>query len=148
METTRLSDTDGYVKPKYTETDLLTKQEIRNLLEDYVKENINDIPNGSHIRYFIKKAKDKYMFRQGGFLYSKKGLPKYIVLVNNTKKTWSVQVKNAVFYRRKTYDEIKDEYEDEIDELEKENNKLKKTIKELKHNNNLLIRELKKYKKM
>jgi hypothetical protein len=89
---------DNYNKPPITYTESLSKDEIKELLKDYKKvENINDIKKGEHLRYFNKSVDEMYKFRLGGKLIINETLPKYIVL-SNKKKTWSVQVKDTIFY--------------------------------------------------
>ena len=117
FQTSKLG-TDNYKRPTKTFTDKLTKNDIENKLEDYKKvEDIYRVPLGTHMRYFlIEKGSKK--FRTGGILHRNDGLPKYVIL-SNGKFTWSVQIKNTIFYRKMTLKEIKEEYEDYIDELEK-----------------------------
>ena len=47
-------------------------------------------------------------------------------------KTWSVQVKNTIFYQKMSQREINDTYEDKLEELENKNKALVSMIKELK----------------
>lgn len=118
-------------KKKLSSNDKYTPEDIYNLLEDYVEQDIHQIPLGSHIRYF-QNINGQKKFRTGGKLKFNSGLPKFIIL-DNGKTSWSVQIKSdTVFFRKKTLKEIKDTYENEIDELEKKNDKLKNLIIELK----------------
>jgi hypothetical protein len=130
LKTTKLS-TDNYKRPKLTFTDKLTKEDIEDKLEDYKQvDDIYRVPLGTHVRYFlIDKGKKK--FRTGGLLHRNDGLPVYVIL-SNGRNTWSVQVKNTIFYRKMTLKEIKNEYDEYIDELEKKNKSLKQMIGELK----------------
>jgi hypothetical protein len=128
-KTQKLS-TDDYIRPQNTFTDKLTEKDIENKLEDYKEEDIYKIPLSTHVRYF-KVEKDHKKFRTGGLLYKNDGLPDYVVL-SNGRKTWSVQVKDAIFFRRMTSREIKKEYEEYIVELEKKNKQLKELVKHLK----------------
>jgi len=122
---------DNYVRPKKTFTDKLTKEEIEEKLEDYKKvDDIYKVPLGTHIRYFtVSKGVKK--FRTGGLLHRNDGLPDYVIC-NNGRNTWSVQVKNTIFFRKMTIKEIKKEYKDHIKSLEKKNRNLKLLIKDLK----------------
>jgi hypothetical protein len=86
---------------------------------------------GAHIRY-VTKVNGHNKFRLGGALINKTGLPKYVVLINSDAKTWSVQIKNTIFYREMSRDEIKEEYEEVIDELEDQIEKHITTIDNLK----------------
>ena len=65
----------------------------------------------------------KRLFRMGGFLSKKDENNQYVVL-SNGKKTWTAQVATSVFYRKLTIDEIKEEYEKEIEKLQLINKKL------------------------
>jgi len=147
----RLGD-DSYKRPKKTLTDKLTSEDIKSKLEDYIEvEDISKVPLNTHIRYFtekedkIKKKKIK-VFRLGGFLVNKNNYDKYIILsntpetgvINNNKKTWSVNTQTSIFYRKQNFDEIKEQYKDEIDELYDEIDNLKKQIKKLKAENTKL----------
>ena len=147
----RLGD-DSYKRPKKTLTDKLTSEDIKSKLEDYIEvEDISKVHLNTHIRYFtekedkIKKKKIK-VFRLGGFLVNKNNYDKYIILsntpetgvINNNKKTWSVNTQTSIFYRKQNFDEIKEQYKDEIDELYDEIDNLKKQIKKLKAENTKL----------
>ena len=127
----RLKDTE-YSKPKKTFTEKLNSDEnsIKDKLDDYVQvEDIFKVPLGTHIRYY-KNENGKKKFVLGGKLINNNGLPKYIVLTNG-KYTWSVQLDTVVtFFRKMSIAEIKKDYEDMIDELDKKNENLKKIIKE------------------
>ncbi len=136
---------DNYKRPKKTYTDKLTDDDIKAKLEDYVEvDDISMVPLNSHVRYFTerineKKKKEK-VFRLGGFLVNKSNYEKYIILsnvpetgfINPIKKTWSVNTKTSIFYKKQTLDEIKEEYELEIEDLKDQIKFLKKEIKKLK----------------
>ena len=136
---------DNYKRPKKTYTDKLTDDDIKAKLEDYVEVNdISMVPLNSHVRYFTerineKKKKEK-VFRLGGFLVNKSNYEKYVILsnvpetgfINPIKKTWSVNTKTSIFYKKQTLDEIKEEYELEIEDLKDQIKFLKKEIKKLK----------------
>ena len=134
--TTRKLSTDNYKRPENTFTDMLSEKDIENKLEDYKECDIYKIPLSTHVRYFKIEKNKKKKFRTGGILYKNEGLPDYVVL-SNGRKTWSVQVADAIFFRRMTAREIKKEYEDYILELEKKNKQLKKLVKILKKKLNL-----------
>jgi hypothetical protein len=130
LKTTKLS-TGDYNRPKKTFTDKLSKAEIEEKLEDYKRVNdIYKIPLNTHIRYFIISKGEK-KFRTGGLIVRNDGLPKYIICSNGV-KSWSVQVKNTIFYRKMSLKEIKNEYQNYINELEKKNKNLKLMVRELK----------------
>ena len=143
---------DGYKRPKKTLTDKLSAEEIKNKLEDYIEvEKISDVQLNSHLRYFTEKYDEKKkkitkVFRLGGFLINKNNYEKYVILsnvpdtgvINNNKKTWSVNTQKSIFYRKQTIDEIKEDYKDELEELYDEIDNLKKQIKKLTLENNKL----------
>jgi len=127
--TKRLSRDTSYQRPKKTYQDKLTPDEIEEKLEEYVKvEDINKVPLNSHIRYFTLNDKTgKKEFRLGGFLTNRDQSDKYVILSNGT-ISWSVQTLNSIFFKKMTIKELKQEYEDKIEQLETENNKLKKAL--------------------
>ena len=143
---------DNYKRPKKTLTDKLSAEEIKNKLEDYIEvEDISKVPLNSHLRYFTekydeKKKKSSKVFRLGGFLVNKNNYDKYVVLsnvpdtgvINNNRKTWSVNTQKSIFYRKQTIDEIKEDYKDELEELYDEIDKLKKQVKKLTTENKKL----------
>ena len=124
---------NGYTRPELTFTDQLSKEQIEERLEDYIKiDDIAKIPIGTHLRYFTKKD-DKLIFRMGGQLFRNNGIPEYIILKNGINAQWSVQIKDTIFYRKMTVPEIKDEYEKIIKNLIEKNKKLKNKIRELEN---------------
>lgn len=140
--TTNIKD-DDYIRPKQTYTDRLDEDDIASKLVDYVKvDNIATVKLNTHLRYFVlepdkKKGTVERRFCMGGFLSNKNFPDKYVIL-SNGKKTWSVQSATAVFYRKLTFEEIKEEYETELEEshtinkkLLNQNNKLKAFIAKL-----------------
>jgi len=145
---------DDYDRPKKTKQDKLSATEIKEMLESYVEvEDISKVPLNTHLRYFTEKKNDKTgkkekVFRMGGFLVNKNNYDKYVILstapntgvINNMAKTWTVQVKGAKFYRKLSYDEMKEQFLEEIDDLYEQIDLLKKENKKLKG-------EVKKYKK-
>ncbi len=143
---------DNYQRPKKTLQDKLTAEEIKEKLEDYLEvEDVSTIPLNAHVRYFTekydeKKKKATKVFRLGGFLVNKNKYEEYVVLssvpdtgvINAQKKTWSVNTKTSIFYRKLTFEEIKEQYKDEIEELKEEVTTLKKQVKKLKTENTKL----------
>ena len=120
---------NGFERPEITYTDQLSKEEIQDKLADYSKvEDIYKVPLGVHLRYFVKKD-GQMLFRMGGQLFKNNGLPEYVILKSGTNAQWSVQVKDTVFYRKMTLDEIKQEYEDII---KKKNEKIQALKEKLK----------------
>lgn len=126
---------DGYSRPKHTIQDKMTEEEIDEKLTDYLEvEDIKKVPIGTHIRYFTlvpdEKGEIQKAFRLGGQLHNKDNADKYIIL-SNGKLTWTVQIETSVLYRKMTIEEIKDDYENVINELEAEVVQLKKANKKL-----------------
>jgi hypothetical protein len=125
---------NGYVRPAVTLTDQLSTEQIAELLEDYIQvKDIYQVPLGVHLRYFVN-IDGKMVFRRGGLLHNNKGLPDFVILAQNPtgKPGWSVQVKDTLFYRKMTLNEIKTAYQNIIDELFEKNKKLKEENKKLK----------------
>jgi len=120
---------NGFERPEITYTDQLSKEEIQEKLADYSKvEDIYKVPLGVHLRYFVKKD-GQMLFRMGGQLFKNNGLPEYVILKSGTNAQWSVQVKDTVFYRKMTLDEIKKEYEDIIKKKNEKIHALKEKLK-------------------
>jgi hypothetical protein len=116
---------------KKTYTEKLTRDEINEKLEDYkLVDDISTVPLGTHLRYFIKKGDDT-LFRMGGNLKRNLDLPKFLVLKNALGAEWTVQIKDTTFYKKMTLKEIKEEYDNIINDLHTKIKKLKSKIKEL-----------------
>ena len=140
--TKRLSRDTAYKKKKggsYQEN--LSPEEIKKKLEEYSQvDNIAEVPLQTHIRYFtITPKTGEKLFRLGGFLAKIDPGMKFIICQNGT-FSWSVQIKNSVFFRKMSFSELKEEliekisknFKNEIKSLKKENKKLKETLKEIK----------------
>ena len=109
---------DGYIKPKITISDSLSKDDIQQKLLDYEKIDISKVGNiekGTHIRYF-KIIDGEYKYCPGGILIINKS-PEYIVLGNGNKK-WSVQLNSSIIFQQLTIKRIKEEYEEIIKDKE------------------------------
>ena len=118
----------------------LSIEEIKEKLKEYTRiDDISKVNIGTHLRYFTIESNGNKLFRLGGFLNKVNLKDGYVVLGNN-KITWSVQIKTSIFYKKMNYRElkkkiekkIKSKYLKKIQELEKENDNLKKSIKEIK----------------
>lgn len=122
---------DDYNRPEVTLTEKLTEEDIKAKLKDYKRlntiEELNAVALGTHLRYF-DYIDDEYKYRPGGSLINKNGIPDYIVLTNGG-KTWCPQVKRCVFFKKMNNEEIKDEYDQVIEQQTKEISKLKDKIK-------------------
>ena len=128
-------------KTKNSYQDKLSPDEIKEKLEEYKRvDDISTVSLNAHLRYFIinEKTGDK-QFRLGGFL-NKIDKEKGYVVLSNGQFSWSVQIKNSIFFKKMTFQELKKEliedvgqiYNDEIKKLKDENKKLKDTLKEIK----------------
>ena len=131
-KTTRITK-DGYKRPKRTQQDKMSPDDIKKALENYIQvDEISQVPLKSHLRYFtVNLTTGKKLFRLGGFLSNKDNSDKYVVL-SNGKITWSVDTTKSVFFKKMSLDEVREEYEDEIKKLRKDNKALKKALKQIK----------------
>lgn len=137
--TKRLTRDTTYNKTKKSYQENLSPDEIKQKLEEYSQvDDIDEVPLNSHLRYFTINVKTgKKQFRLGGFLTK---IDKEYVVLSNGNLSWSVQKKNNIFFRKMTFQELKDElikkikkgYENEIKKIKDENKKLKETIKKVK----------------
>jgi len=129
-----LTSYDKYERPDETLQDKLTEREIEIMLEDYIEvTDMKKVDRDTHIRYYtvvISNNVARKVFRIGGELKYASDDGVYVVLSNGQMK-WSVQTKNSIFYRQISINEIKKEYEDVIDEYEQEILDLKKILKKL-----------------
>jgi hypothetical protein len=79
--------------------DLLTEDEIKSKLKDYKRirniPELKDVKASTWVKYFNT---DKKLFRVGGVL-TNNGYPDFFILKNPySKKSWSVQLKDNVFF--------------------------------------------------
>ena len=140
---------DQYNKPPLTFTESLSKEEIKNLLEDYDQiTSINELEKGTHVRYFSKLEDDKYKFRMGGIIIIIKD--KYVI-ISNGKLKWSVQIKDTIFFKKKSLSKIKDDHKNEkmkyekiIDNQNKKIEELEKKLQQQKLEYLLLKKQMKK----
>lgn len=143
MDQEVLKKDDGYVRPKKTFQDKLTQDDIGKKLEGYVQVNdITKVPLNTHIRYYsliYKNGQQSKVFRLGGFLKNKSKANIFIILTNG-KRSWSVQTKSSIFYRKINLDEIKQLHDEEVTELEDEIDDLYKIVKKLKKENKKLLK--------
>lgn len=143
----RISE-DGYKKDGNTIQENLTKEDIESLLEDYNEViDITELKPTLEVRYFIT-VKNKKLFRMGGTIIKVDFDKKYIVLTNG-KITWSVQLNDkTIIYRKMTINEVKEFYENELNNIETNLTKYKQVIEKLKNENNNLNIQLDKMKKI
>jgi len=155
---TRISE-DNYDKGLNTVQENLTVDDINILLEEYNEVNeITELKPGIHIRYFTiikNKKSEQKLFRMGGTIIKVDYDKKYIVLTNGT-ISWSVQINaNNILYRKMTSQEIKDFYENMLNDADLELNKyklmvdkLKDKLKELTQDNEKLTNEVRSLKRI
>jgi chaperonin cofactor prefoldin len=139
IATKRLASDTNYKKEGKSLQQTLSPNEIKEKLEEYVQtDNIDEVALNSHIRYFsIDKKTGKKQFRLGGFLTK---IDKDYVVLSNGRLSWSVQKNNTVFFKKMSYNDLKEEliekisnkFEKKINTLEKENQALKTTLKDIK----------------
>jgi hypothetical protein len=139
IATKRLTSDTEYKKEGKSLQQTLSPDEIKEKLQEYVQlDTIDETPLNSHIRYFtIDKKTGKKQFRLGGFLTK---CDKDYVVLSNGRLSWSVQKNNSIFFKKMSYTELKEEliekigskYEKKLITLEKENNALKNTLKDIK----------------
>lgn len=115
-----LGSDKSYKRPEITYQEQLSKEEIKEKLQGYVKVNdISEVPTNTHMRYFIMGKDGKMAYRNGGFLVNKNNADIYIMM-SNGKDTWSVQTQGAVFYRKMSHKEeidgLRHQYEKKIRE--------------------------------
>ncbi len=136
--TKRLSSDTEYKRTGKSMQQSLSPDEIKEKLKEYTPiDTIDEAPINSHIRYFTIDSKGKKQFRLGGFLTK---IDTDYVVLSNGKLSWSVQKKNSIFFKKMSYDELKEElidkisnkFEKKIISLEKENETLKTTLKDIK----------------
>ena len=137
--TARLSRDSQYNKSKKSYQQSLSPDEIMKKLDEYRQiEDINKVSLNTHIRYFtINPKNDTKEFRLGGFLTK---IDKEYVILSNGKLSWSVQMKNSIFFEKMTFADLKEElekkiyknFEKDMNELIDENRKLKDTLKQVK----------------
>lgn len=120
----------NYKRPEKTFQDIVSKDEIKKLLKNYIPVgNIFNTPIDTHIRYFsIIDGKKK--FRMGGTLAKVNENKGYIVL-RNGKITWSVQVKDSEFFKKVDVDDVHKAYEKKIRKYKNKIKELEKTLEEI-----------------
>jgi hypothetical protein len=143
MSLEALKKKDTYIRPKKTFQDQLTQEEIDKKLEGYAEvKDITSVPLNAHIRYYSlinKNGKESKIFRLGGFLKNKSKGDTFVILTNG-KRSWSVQTKSSIFFRKINLDEIKILHNEEIEDLEYEIDNLHRVVKKLKKDNKKLLK--------
>tara|TARA_Y100000813_G_C23942520_1_gene248736 strand:- start:41 stop:490 length:450 start_codon:yes stop_codon:yes gene_type:complete len=138
-KTKRLTKDDEKTKNSIQKN--LSPDEIKEKLEEYKRvENIDTVALNAHLRYFSTDKSGNKNFRLGGFL-TKIDKDKGYMILSNGNVSWSVQLKDSIFFQKMTFKDLKDElsknieegFKKEIKDLKKENKKLKDTILEIKN---------------
>ena len=125
---------DGYIRPLISATERLSEDEIKAKLINYKRinsvEELKNIPNGTHIRYFKKTEDGKYKFLPGGLLINKTKIDSdgYVVFMSNG-KTWCATIDLCVFFSKITNEEIEKKYTDVIKEQAEKITELKESSK-------------------
>ena len=136
--TKRLTSDTDYKKEGKSLQQMLSPNEIKEKLQEYTQlDDISNVQLNSHIRYFTIDKNGKKQFRLGGFITK---IDKDYVVLSNGKLSWSVQKHNSIFFKKMSYDELKEEliekisnkFEKKLISLEKENEALKNTLKDIK----------------
>lgn len=129
-----LKDDKEYQRPDKTFTEQLTREQIAERLQDYIQvDDMKFVRKGTHLRYYIpdKQHPGEMKFCVGGFL--KFTHDEYLILSQSPygkdAKSWSVQRKDAIFYRKLAPQETIDK---KIHYLETENARLLKENEELR----------------
>lgn len=152
FKTKRFSKKENTTETSYQNN--LSPKEIKEKLEEYKKiDDISLISLNTHIRYFnINQKTGEKQFRLGGFL-TKMDIAKGYIILSNGQLSWSVQIANTIFFKKMSFQELKEElvediskkYIDEISKLKEENKKLKDAIKSIKKefekNNNKIYKK-------
>jgi hypothetical protein len=138
--TKRLSRDATYSKTKKSYQESLSPDEIKQKLDEYkIVEDIRTVALNSHVRYFtVNNKTGEKQFRLGGFVT--KIADEYVILANNN-LSWSVQIKNTIFFVKMSFSDLKEDivkkitkkYDKELIELTEENKKLKDTLKQVKN---------------
>ena len=105
----------------------LSPDEIREKLEEYKRvENIETVALNAHLRYFTTDKDGNNNFRLGGFL-TKMDKEKGYLILSNGNVSWSVQMKDSIFFQKMNFKDLKEELIKSIhEEYEKEIKNLKK----------------------
>lgn len=158
-KTKRLTKDTGYIRPKKTLQDTMSKEEIKEKLQGYKK--VTDITNiviGTHLRYFTRGKDKKEVFRLGGFLTKFGEDYKYVVL-SNGQLSWSVQLNGTnEFWAKMNPKEFKEKIETEAEERAEEKykeviektedaEKYKDKYKQLKNQTDYVLNMLKEQQK-
>lgn len=129
--TKRLARTN-YNRPQQTYQETLNQQDIKDKLKDYKRvTDISKLTISTHLRYFTKdKNTGNLLFRLGGNLNKIDQQLRYVIL-NNGNVSWSVQVKDTIFYQKMSDHELRDEIKRELTEEQplNDNSEYKKQIR-------------------
>lgn len=129
----RLSFKDGYVRPKFTPSDLLSAEEIKKRLFNFEKVKTEDIPNlgiNLRIQYFEVIDGDKFKYKPGGRIIQNKA-PDYL-LISNGRFNWSLQLDKHIIFAELTTEKVKMEYEQKLQQKDREIEHLRALIRKQK----------------
>ena len=147
--TKRLSRDSGYVRPKKTFQESMSGDEIKEKLKEYKKiSDIKKVIIGTHIRYFTKDKDTKAnVFRLGGFLTKFGDDYKYVILSNGS-ISWSVQNNSSnEFWAKMNSKEILQTAETEVEDKNKEQERINEKYKKLKEKTEYMTSLLEKQQK-
>ncbi len=139
QKTKRLTKDDEKTKNSIQKN--LSPDEIKEKLEEYKRvDDVSTVSLNAHLRYFTTDKTGNKNFRLGGFL-TKIDREKGYMILSNGNVSWSVQIKDSIFFQKMTFKDLRDElsrnieegFKKEIKDLKKENKKLKDTIIEIKN---------------
>ena len=108
FKTKRLSKDENKSNNSYQNN--LSPDEIKEKLEEYKRvDDISTVSLNAHLRYFIINEKTgEKQFRLGGFL-TKIDIQKGYIVLSNGNLSWSVQLKNSIFFKKMSFQELKQE---------------------------------------
>jgi hypothetical protein len=114
-----------YKGPKKTLTQLLTTDEIKDLLDGYEITVFENLKLFYNVRYYSKNPKSgEVLFRTGGSIIHIDNEKEYVILSSGS-LSWSVQKLNTIFYQALPLSVIKEQIEMKyIDDLEKKDNEI------------------------
>lgn len=93
----------------------LTNEQIKEYLKTYkLVDDISKVGISTHLRYFTIDSKtNKKIFRLGGTL-NKFGQNGEYIILSNGDLSWSVQIKNSIFYKKMTEQELIEDLKHDI----------------------------------
>ena len=106
-KTKRLTKDDEKTKNSIQKN--LSPEEIKEKLEEYKRvENVETLALNAHLRYFNTDKNGNKNFRLGGFL-TKIDKDKGYMILSNGNVSWSVQIKDSIFFQKMNFKDLKEE---------------------------------------